>query len=357
MKTAVFILCLAFTSTAHSGKCQKLAHTILFPLELALNAQLTGRLMLMPQRELYTRTGVEVVGSLISSRKTGEQIAQNLVDFDQSMKSLGLKIPPLTKVIVSDRTLLPHFFGPVQKTANIFNLWHTSEADNIILMQPFLYFRQIVTDPMLLFHERVHSILGGMYRRDSYIFNRPLQEAWADFLPSHHTGNPIINLLMDINRNIDEAPSLTLLTSIDPHETGRKFSYTLWKLRERMGKEKINALLKPFIDDLNQYHESFEKQRSSNKFRSPQYEYFMAVLKKTLQEKGKTQEADEFISEITTELGLDIAVVDELAESITKSDKNFYNTSTDKRATSPLLYFLGTAAIAIEGYVLYALFF
>ena len=285
------------------------------------------------------------------------------------MKSLGLKTPPLTKVIVSDRTLLPSLIGPSRIEPAPSNLWRKNEAYKTILLQPFLYYRQVVTNPIVLFHERTHTILEGMYHRDSYTSNRHIQEGLADFLPSHHTGNPKLNLPMDIgsSRNLDTVPTLPLSTSYEPHNRGKLFSYTLWKLRERMGEEQMAALLKPFIDGLNQYYESFEKQHSYGEiegyiekmFRS-KYEYFMAVLKKTLQEKGKIREADEFIGEITTELGLDIAVVDELAGSITKSDKNFYSTSTDKRTTPLLFYFLGTAAIATEiylGYLGYRYFF
>ena len=342
----------------------------------------------MPQRELIKLPGIEVVGSLISSKETGEQIAQNLAGFDQTMKSLGLKIPPLTKVVVSDRTLLPKS-GPLANQTNISNLWHKSEADNIILMQPFFYHRPTVTNPMVLFHERTHSILKGMYRKNSYAsLNRPTQEGLADFLPSHYTGNPVINLPMGLSRNADKAPPLPLSTIIGSHNAGKVFSYTLWKLRERMGEEEVNALLKPFIDGLGQYYESFEKQHDYGKIEgllekvfSPNYEYFMAVLKKTLQEeKGETQAVDgflseivfgffrkygeyqraQFVDEIASELGLDIAVIDDIAASITKSDKNFSNTSTDKKVTHSLSHFLGTAAIATEiylGYLGYRYFF
>ena len=358
MRTAVFILCLAFSYTVHSVSCQNLVRKILPPAKLTLmataalptTAYVMGRLMLMPQRELAKQTAIEVVGSLTTSKETGEQIAQNLAGFDQAMKSLGLKTPSLTKVVVSDRTLLPNLLGPIHIATIPSNLWHKSEADNIILMQPFLYNHQIVTNPMILFHERIHSILKGMYRKDSYIHNTSVQEGFADFLTSHYTGNPEINFSMG-SRHIDEAPTLPLSTMAGRYDTGKIFSYTLWKLREHMGKEEMDTFLKPFIDGLNQYYESFEKQHDYGKIErllekafSPQYEYFMAVLKRTLQEeKGETQAADGFlgeivfgffhkygeyqraqlVDEIASKLGLDIAVIDELAESITKSDKNF----------------------------------
>ncbi len=372
MRMAVFIICLAFTSSAHSSKCQNLVRKILPPVKLTLEivaaiplvSHIMGRLMLMPQRELARRPGIEVVGSLISSKKTGEQIAQNLEDFDRAMDALGLQKPTLTKVVVSDKTLLPNLLGPAHLVDNPSNLWRKSEAYNIILMQPLFYYRQTVTNPLTLFHERTHSILKGMYHKDSFTSNQSIQEGLADFLPAHYTGNPKLNFSINTNRNVDEAPTLPLSTSGGIHTIGRAFSYTLWKLRERMGKEKINALLKSFIDGLNQYYENFEKQYSYGetekyleRVHSPQYEYFMAVLKKTLQEKNKAQEEDEFVGQIASELGLDITVIDDIAASITKNDKNFSNTSTNKRATLPLLYFLGTAAMAIEGYLLYAFFF
>ena len=333
MRTAVFILCLAFSSSAYSGKCQNLVRGILNSTKNALTvavmippaAHLMGKLMLIPQRELAARPGIEVVGSLISSRQTGEQIAKNVVDFDRVMESFGLKKSTPTKIIVFDRKILPNLIGPHHVMRNPFNLWHRSKADDIIVLQPGRGSHQIVKDPLVLFHERVHSILKKIYHLDSYIHNKPIQEGLSDFLTAHYQGTTILSILGGPH-NIGKTPALPLPISSSPHDAGDAFSYTLWELQKYIGQEEIVALLKPFIDDLNQYYESFGERQGHNlldKILKPEYEYFMAVLKKTLQEKSKTQEADEFISEIASELGLDIAVIDELAESITKSDKNF----------------------------------
>ena len=361
MRTAVFILCLALSSITYGGKCQEIAqiilnHPPLFSIGTYATAHTVGHLMFMPQFELTKGPGIEVVGSLFASKKTGERVAKDLVGFDRAMSDLGLKKTKLTKVIVSDRRPLPGIRGPRYFTHNYFNLWRKSEANDTILLQPILYYRQGVTNPMVLFHERTHSLMSTSTSYTS--FNSPIREGLADFLPAHYTGNPKLEIATDVGSNIDAPPSLPLSTSDDPHNTGKVFSYTLWNLRERMNQEKMTALLKSFIDGLDQYYESFKRQRSFNGFYNPHYEYFMAVLKKTLQEKGEIQEAGEFIEEMASKLELDIAVINDIANSITKSSKNFY---VPTKNANPILmakmYILGTAAIAIEGYLLYALFF
>ena len=355
MKTAAFILCLAFSSSTYSGKCRDFIHSIfqspnvieesiISIFALGENSVRTIQ-FLTPQRELFTRPGIEVVGTLISSKKTGEQIAQNLADFDRAIDSLGLEKPTLTKVIVSDRTILPSM-GSIQYEYNLSNLWRKSEANHTIHMKPILYSYRAATNPLILFHERTHSVLTNTYNRDSFVLiNLPVHETLADFLPTHFTGKPEIIKIMGLSRNVNQVPQQT--SSIfsllgDPNGPAKKFSYTLWTLRERMGKEEMTSLIRPFIDGLNQYHESFTKKYTGDK-----YEYFMAVLKKTLREKGHIKEADEFISEISTELGLDVALVDDIAVSITKSDKNFYSPTRDRTdPTSLLSYMLNTAYIS-----------
>ena len=378
MRTAVFILCLAFTSTAHSSKCQnfirrvlKLENTAHHLVEAILSTDhMVGRLVLMPQYELSIRPGIEVVGSLISSRKTGEQLAQHLADFDLTMNNLGLETPTLTKIVVSDRTILPNFIGPGHLHKNYFNLWRISKAEDTIIIQPLIYLHQNHTNPLALFHERVHSILKKKYSFNSFInVNRPLQEGLADFLTVYHKDNPKLNYFIILFRRDASRTPKTLPRSIlrDSHKSGSVFSHILWKLREHIGKEEMASLFKPFIDNLNQYYESFRKQQNHSIFSEilrPQYEYFMAVLKKTLHEKGKVQEANGFIDEMATLLKLDMNAIDDIAGSITKSEKNFYASAEDEdnlpsvdMATTATMYVLGAATITLEGYFLYHILF
>ena len=222
------------------------------------------------------------------------------------------------------------------------------------------YFGPTGTNPFTLFHERVHSILNKTYKEESYVKSMPIQEAFADFLPAYYMGTPILNInifeSVVITRNLNKAPILPLpaLDAWDPHHIGETFSYTLWKLQERISKEEMTLLIRPFMDNLNQYYESFKKYKYNKtiKYLGFKYEYFIAVLKKTLKEKGRTQEADEFINEIVTKLGMDIALVDDIASSITKSDKNFLSTSNYKIMPS----IVGIMVIYVEGVILYSLY-
>ena len=283
MKAAAFITCLAFTTTAHSGRCQNLIY------KFFENAHTAGRLMLMPQRELATRPGIEVVGSLISSKKNGEQIAQNLEDIDRAIDALGLQKPALTKVVVSDRTVFT-LLGPVHANSNPFNLWRRSKANDIILMQPGSFPRQVVTDPIVLFHERIHSILLSTYHKDLYTsLNAPIQEGLTNFLAAHYKGVPLLQMTAG-TVNVNKIPSLPPPTRGNPHNTGKVFSSTLWKLRERIGKEAMLSLFRPFTDGLNQYHKSFKGRHSYNEIQQrfiPEYEYFLAVLKKNTTRGGQ----------------------------------------------------------------------
>ena len=77
MRIAVFVICLAFTSTAYGGKCQNLARYILLPTGTVLQTLVAqpiflhriAKLVLMPQKELALRPGIEVVGPLTGSKK------------------------------------------------------------------------------------------------------------------------------------------------------------------------------------------------------------------------------------------------------------------------------------------------
>ena len=250
---------------------------------------------------------------------------QNLIAFDHMMEDLGFKRPTLTKVLLIDKTRLPNLLGPAALSANIFNLWHRSKANNLILMQPIFYNRHVLKQPSVLMHERVHSILRKTYHPDSYVFlNKPIQEALADFLAAHYKGEPVIWILPEwgLIRLISRKPNLPLSIhkTSTAHEKGEPLSYVLWKLRKHMGEEEIEPVIKPFIDNLNRYYDSFRPHPwKMEKRRRAEYDYFVAVLKKTLQEEG--HQMNDFFYEIVSMLGLDISTVDDIAESLVKVNR------------------------------------
>ena len=371
MKAAFLSFALFFTFTAQGGKCEGLARRVFRPavtafhrsIDMAYVFHLMGQLVLMPQRKLAVGPGIEVIGSPLSSKESGEWVIQYLKDFDRAMKSLGLEKSTVTKIYVPKEKTFPwgtglgaHFRG------RFFNLWHASEADDLIFMRPYRHFR-LAEHPLTLFHERGHSVLQGMYKRGAFVrANIPLQEGLVDFLAAHYVGIPRLKFTDNLTHDISRVPPLPLPT-IGSHRAGAVFTYILWKLRERTGLEAMTSLLRPFLDGLNQYYESFA--RGHKKIRmvpiwKPEYNYFMAVLKRTLQEQGRMQEADEFIAEITTRLKLDGDFIDELAGSITKSNKDFTGLSPSDYYYSLFLNAGGVWVIFQEGrfiHWLYTLFF
>ena len=318
-----------------------------------------GRLILMPQFLLTSVPGIEVVGSRwTSSRELVDQIVQNLVAFDHMMEGLGFTRPTLTKVLLIDKTLLPNLLGPASLHENIFNLWHASKANNLILMQPIFYSRYILEQSSTLLHERTHSVLRKTYHSNSYVFsNHPIQEALADFLAAHYRGEPIIRILPTWDRDISLNPTLPLhKNGTTSHDKGKQLAYVLWKLRGHMGKEEIEPLIKPFIDNLNRYYDSFRPHpwKIEKKLKA-EYGYFVAVLKKTLQEEG--HQMNGFFNEVVSDLGLDISTVDDIADSLVRSDQDFNMPPNGDKTYLAFNYIGGLAAIATEALLLYIFFF
>ena len=381
MRIAVFAISIIFSLSIYGDDCQNTALRILKglprlnkwyppPREIweeiiehiaftPVAAHTIGRLILMPQFPLASVPGIEVVGSRwTSSRELADQMTQKLVVFDHMMEGLGFQRPTLTKVLLIEKTLLPNLLGPAALHENIFNLWHTSKANNLIIMQPLLDNRHILEQPSVLTHERVHSVLRKTYRSDSYVFlNQPVQEALADFLAAHYKGGPVIKSIPQWDRDISLKPTLPLHSSgTTPHYKGRQLAYVLWKLRGHMGQEEIEPLIKPFIDNLNRYYDSFRPHPwKMEKRRRAEYDYFVAVLKKTLQEKGHNM--NDFFHEIVSDLGLDISTVDDIAKSLVRSGQDFNMPPNGNNTNLAFPYIAGLATIATETLLLYIFFF
>ena len=344
MKTFILFFCIVLASPAYAGadNCESKARRILKTTAIELGVKpilvgtalalvpTVGRLVFMPQTELAKGTGFEIVGPP-DSRKIWEQLAYDLAGFDREMSAFGFKKSSLTKIAVFERTILPGA-GPMYYVfINPANLWRKSQADDTIVMKPALYRRVFVTDPSALMHEWVHAFLHDQYHKSSYVLkNRSIQEALADFLPLHYREDYLWKFRSLIGRDITQRPDLPLSSFGDPYSTGKAISYTLWKLRERTGKERVVSWFKPFVDGLDQYYPSFAKHNYGRikrtllksgiiqTFRAVEYEYFMAVLKKTLQEESEMSEASQFVDEIAFALGLNVASIDALTAQLTR---------------------------------------
>ena len=123
-----------------------------------------------------------------------------------------------------------------------------------------------------------------------------------------------------------------------------------------MGQKEIEPLIKPFIDNLNRYYDSFRPHPwKMEKRRRAEYGYFVAVLKKTLQEKG--HQMNGFFNEIVSDLGLDISTVDDITESLVRSEQDFNMPPNGNKTNLAFDYIAGLATIATEALLLYIFLF
>ena len=348
MKIIILVFCIALTSPnyADADNCESKARRILknvagiglnigigYSIGLAIAVGPTlARTVLIPQIELASGPGIEVVGSPGSSRQMGEKLASDLAGFNREMRTLGFEKSSLTQIFFSEKRLLPSRGPGYSLFITPFNLWRRSRADDMILMQPILYDHRFATDSAVLMHEWVHALLYDQYHKSSYVFkNKSINEALADFLPLHYREDYLWRFKSLVGRDITQRPDLPLPSFGGPHNTGKAISYTLWKLRERTGKERVAFWFKPFVDNLDQYYPSFAKHKYGiinrillkpkiiQRFKAVEYEYFMAVLKKTLQEESEMSETDQFVDEMAVELGLNVGSIDALATQLTYS--------------------------------------
>src|SRR5690606_14777610 len=135
---------------------------------------------------------IEVVGSLLSSRKTGNEVAELLNEIDQYLVSFGLKSPLKTRVILNDRPLFQDKNGPAALLVQIKNIW-SKDKRSIIYLGANGKEAKLVTNPHVIAHERVHTFFKSSFSDDSFVVNNlNFNEAMADFLAAHIFDDPRI---------------------------------------------------------------------------------------------------------------------------------------------------------------------
>jgi hypothetical protein len=337
-----------------------------------------AKLMSYPYRNLASKPTINVVGSMISSQELGAAVAQKLETFDHAMLNLGFLRPESTRVIIDDQPILPSLTGPFSMNVPTFNLWD-GKSKKVIAMNPIFWKTAAVSDNHVLHHERMHALLHRTYNAEAFVNkNSAIQEAFADFAAAHMEGSPHIG--MDTSekglplRNIESRSaennkvmtsynSLLEASGTDYHNNSLFMSNVLWKIRQSIGPEKMSNMLKKFTDDINQYHDSFEALEKKSGIPSSldlrqrfiyDYEYFLAVMKRTGSEAGESriaQIADSTISE----LGLSQNKINEIANSLERSQKSFVYDGKGELVNGIKVAAHGTAGLAVEGYFVYNL--
>ena len=361
-----------------------------------------GWSMIVPYTRLLSSRGVEVLGVpgnlSDNSRELAEKIANNIHDFDHTMTSLGWEKPSSTRVVVAANSRYPGLPpGPFCATPPIRNIWR-KKCDNMIFMTSNQYQHQqnsrMVRSASVLLHERAHSFFGKNYGKnyndETYIRrNSMFNEALADFSAAHHLNDPGImkGIISDEDgtplRDIKERFTLFVLSETDEkihtilqasrdnyHYDSLFFSNVLWRIREYIGEDKIAQIYKPFVDNLNRYHHDHKqhlkrvrKTYSDNetllssltfKLNAAQYllthfEYFLAVLKKTVQETTEHSKVEEVVDEVVAEFGLNPDSINSIYKTLGTNQNNSFDQNIKSIEFSVFMHTAGVIAILTEG--------
>lgn len=250
--------------------------------ERVVLAHKLAMLMVKPLRKLVpTVDGVEVVGTLRTSKEVAEKISTGLQSYDAHMTALGFMKPAKTRIIVADKPILPDLIGPFSLSIPTFNIWQGFKEVPVIAMSPLLFKTTAVKDESVLFHERTHSILHATYAEKSYINkNAMIQEALADFSAANFlsqskmapnvggTNRPLRDLETRVNsfsnQSLRRDEVLKALRK-DDHGNSLFVSGLLWKVRGQIGEAKTTELLKPLIESLNVMRPSYDARLKSEK--------------------------------------------------------------------------------------------
>ncbi|MGE3260496.1 MAG: hypothetical protein AB7K68_01845 [Bacteriovoracia bacterium] len=314
MYTLLAILTLAFTTPAAlaaEASCgERFAALSRFERKSDLRENLTAAkvaagLMTYPYRSLAKAGTIRVMGKIGSGKAAAEEALANLVAYDHAMGQLGFRTPASTRLVMAENSYHSSI-GPFSVSAPILNIRDFRLPENTIAMNPFLTNRLAATSKSVLLHERTHGILHATYDKKAFINkDNTIQEALADFMAAMNLDDPAMGMgalhpdlpIRDIATGVSGGGKWV----VSPenfggryHDNSMLFSRTLWRLKEAIGKEKMQALIKPIIDDLNLHHASAVKRLGLNEVGTDtwNYGYFLSSLRKTLIDKGERKGAD-----------------------------------------------------------------
>jgi hypothetical protein len=179
-----------------------------------------------------------------------------------------------------------------------------------VLKKGDVYLIQIEGEPKdesALFHERAHSQFHATYNETAFVNRqKTIQEALADFANAHFRNSPRIgesSLQDDLPlREIKERYSTTrkAVSSLkkpldlkldDHHMNSLLTSHILWTIRSFIGRDQMDILFKPIVDNLNQFRESYvrlmvkEGREPGNSMQEDIYnlEFLLATIYRTRQ--------------------------------------------------------------------------
>lgn len=275
-------------------------HKMLEPLGKVYGVSIEGslnQLVTRRYRALAEAPGIKVEGTTFSSRQLAQKVAEDIYAFDQAAEKLGFRVPESTRVIMGDGLLLPRQKGPFAFPHPTRSAWDGKVTETAIVMDPLGWRKGVIRSRSALLHERAHTHMHGTYGQGAFV-NSDLatQEALVDFVVAHRFGNPVIGMhaekagqpVRDISQlwsqGIVQDRPFALRRAGGPHHEGIYRSNALWEVREAIGSQQMDKLVKPIIDDLNIFS------RYSSRFgfdSNASFKYFLASVRNTLQTHGK----------------------------------------------------------------------
>ena len=334
--------------------------------QFAILAEQFSRIMFKPFKTIFKSGTLEVVTNMTSKAVGIAELAKKLESFDEKMVQIGFQKPEKTRIVINDNPIVPSMTGPLFIKAPMLNIWR-GRMENLIVMNPFMRKTAITKAPGALFHERSHSFLFRTFKRTSFINEtQTFQEAFADFLSARFINDPIIAKVENnqVIRNISIAkPNITMSRHMEYHDRSVFISSLLWNARTRLGDEKFDALLLPILENLNQYRSSFLKLESA-KIKSAidhtqlfiyDYEYFLSIMLKTFSEHQEEEEGIKLVRDYVKKFELNLAEIYRIEKLLQQSSESFAYDGRGEFNQTLLLMGLGTAGVAVEGYLIYEL--
>ncbi len=319
---------------------------------------------------LAQNSHIQVIGTS-RVKNFAKGILQRTERFDQYMLNLGFKLPQETKIYIDQASLLGRFLGPyyMQEIKNVFT---GKTFAKIQLSHYGLPNNQILKLKSVLHHERTHALLHNSYIDKAYVNLDPaLQEGLADFFSAFYNKTPIVGHNLHQNssslRNIltrefsHNNRALLIMDDIADqteifHHYSLHYSNFLWKLQQKIGEKKMAQIVKPILDDLNSYHESYAKvlkvaaPPNRINYNKENYHYFLASIESTLKNYPEIQdELSSLLALTKIENKIDPEFYQKVQNGLAKSTKDYVNYQT------PLSRFVtlrGPATIVTAGVVL-----
>ncbi len=262
----------------------------------------------------YAETSRLNVGSLspFTDRALAQKIADNYTAYDQHYEALGFRIPDFTKVHILTQQWIPRSssqFFPSSLISRKYCLKHT------ITLSPWNHDMAFVSDPFVHLHERAHSILFATYDSKSRVSNDIyLQEGLADFFAAQDLGIPVPeNIKPEFSRSLADRSSkgVRLRSLLDltgePHNDGVFLSSVLWKIRERIGAQRMGEILISLVDGFNKYEIDSEKVPApKTHLEIRKFEETLAILKRASQDLPEAKVISEVLSNEAVGLSMDI---------------------------------------------------